>query len=131
MYGKSKSENTSTRTIPFGACSYCGDGWTNRDEFLGDPDLTIIGYQVHFRELTEGLFLFNHRCGGTLALPAKVFADLYRGPIFERRATGTDECPFYCLRTSELRPCEAQCECAYVRETIQLVKAWPKRKQDR
>ena len=113
----------------FKECSNCGKCWNSRDDFLGDPGMVIIGYQVHFRELTQGLFLFNHECGGTLALPAKVFADLYRGPIFSTQAAGTDECPLYCIREKELRSCPVKCECGYVREIIQQVKEWPKEKK--
>jgi hypothetical protein len=52
--------------------------------------------------------------------------DLYDGPVFEQRKTGTEQCPEYCLRKEELASCPAKCECAYVREIIQLVAKWPK-----
>ena len=42
----------------------------------------------------------------------------------------TTECPEFCLHKSELRPCPAKCECAYVREIIQVIKDWPKKKRD-
>jgi G:T-mismatch repair DNA endonuclease (very short patch repair protein) len=50
----------------FKGCSICNKVWKNRDGFLDDPDIVIVGYQVHFEDLTEGLFLFNHTCRGTL-----------------------------------------------------------------
>lgn len=46
--------------------------------------------------------------------------------MYEVRKAGTDECPGYCLHEDELKPCDAECECAYAREIVQLVKAWPK-----
>lgn len=106
----------------FKECSVCNFQWPLRKEFLRDPNIEIIGYQVHFEELTEGLFLFNHSCKGTLAITAKEFNDLYDGPIFAERATGSDDCPGHCLHQNDLDPCPAKCECAYVREIIQVIK---------
>jgi len=108
-------------------CPCCGYVWKTRDAFLSDPQLAVVGYQVNFKELLLGFFLFSHRaCGSTFALPAESFRDLYDGPIYETRATGTDECPEYCLYESELGACLAKCECAYVREILQIVRRWPK-----
>jgi len=110
----------------FKRCSSCRYQWDTREEFIEDPALRIIGYQVHFDHLEEGFFLFNHSCGTSLAIMAGEFKDLYQGPIFADRLTGTDECPKYCLHKSELRPCPAKCECSYVRKIIQIIKDWPK-----
>lgn len=94
---------------------------------MEDPSPKFVGYQVNFDCLEEGLFLFNHDCDTTLAIRTGIFKDLYHGPIFSERLTNTDECPQYCLHKSELRPCTAKCECAYVREIIQIIKDWPKK----
>lgn len=111
----------------FKRCPCCGYVWPARDEFLADPQLAVVGYQVNFDELLLGLFLFSHlACGSTIALPAGVFRGLYNGPVYASRATGTPDCPGYCLRQAELEPCPAQCECAYVREVLQIVRNWPK-----
>lgn len=93
---------------------------------MEDPALNLIGYQVNFDYLEEGFFLFNHHCNTTLAIRAGEFKDLYTGPIFSERLTNTDECPEYCLHKEELRPCPAKCECAYIREIIQIIKSWTK-----
>jgi len=113
--------------IYFKKCSNCGYKWTSRDSFLTDSNLHIIGYQANFKELTTGLLYFNHSCKGTLAIQAYIFGDLYEGPIFKERATGGKACPSYCLNREELQPCPAECECAYVREILQIIKNWPKR----
>ena len=104
----------------FKKCNACGYAWTTRQAFVDDPGICVIGYQANFKDLETGLLFFNHRCKNTIAISADAFADLYDGPIFEKRKTGTDDCPEYCLDKEELRPCPLECECAYVREIIQL-----------
>ena len=106
----------------FKSCPLCAVIWATRDDFLSDPSLEIIGYQVNFYHLRAGLFLFNHSCKTTLAIKAGEFFDLYDGPIFTERKTRGPDCPAYCLHESELHVCPAQCECASVREIIQIIK---------
>ncbi len=111
---------------PFKICPVCKHIWKTRNDFLDDPDVRIVGYQVHFEELTGGLFLFNHSEQATMTVRAGEFIDLYNGPMFADRLTGADECPGYCLKECELRPCPNKCDCAFVREMIQIIKTWPK-----
>jgi hypothetical protein len=40
---------------------------------------------------------------------------------------GTDGCPDHCLSKTNLQSCPAECECNYVREIIQIIKAWDKK----
>ena len=115
-----------SKSTTFKKCTACGFEWGSRDDFLRDANTELIGYQVNFEELTAGFFLFNHSCKGTLSIQTGDFNDLYDGPIFTARATGSEECPSYCLHQEELRPCPAECECAYVREIIQVIKNWTK-----
>lgn len=112
--------------VSFKICSLCGFVWRGRTSFLSDPSLHLVGYQVHFEELSAGLFLFNHSCGTTLSVQAKEFQDLCGGPMFSERLTGTEECQGSCLHEDDLRPCPAKCECAYVREVLQVISSWPK-----
>jgi hypothetical protein len=111
----------------FKKCTFCGHRWQLREDFLQDAALELIGYQVNFDHLHLGLFLFNHlACGTTIGLEAGLFSDLYEGPVYKQRQTGTDRCPEYCLHERQLKPCPAECECRYVREIIQTVRQWPK-----
>ena len=121
-------DDTSTAVAPFKRCSCCQAVWLTRDDFLSDPDVGLIGYQAHFEELQAGLILFNHSCHTTLAIKVECLHDLYDGPIFQVRATDGPDCQGYCHNRGELRPCPAQCECAYVREILQIVRNWQKRK---
>jgi hypothetical protein len=73
------------------------------------------------------MFLFNHDvCRTTLAIGASHFTDLYDGPTFVGRMTGAQQCPAYCLRQGEIRPCPAECECAFVRNVLDRVARWEK-----
>lgn len=110
----------------FKGCPSCGKQWPRRDDFFADPGVTLIGYQVHWEELELGLLYFNHTCGTTMAMEVANFADLYDGPVFTARATGTANCPGHCLRQENLKPCPTRCECAYVRSILQQIRAWPK-----
>lgn len=114
----------------FKTCTCCGRQWTTRNAFLGDPEVRLVGYQVHFQDLQTGLFLFNHDrdgCHSTLSVNASEFRDLYRGTVFEGVRLGAPECPGYCLHDGDLSPCPERCECSFVREILQTVKQWPKR----
>jgi hypothetical protein len=72
------------------------------------------------------LLLFDHICHTSLAIPAEQFIDLYKGKMIEGRKTGSEQCPGYCLHEDELRSCPVECECAYVRDIIQIISRWPK-----
>jgi hypothetical protein len=95
--------------------------------FLEDAAVKLAGYQADFTDLGLGLFLFNHQtCGTTMAVQAHLFQDLHSSPVYIQRKTGQAECPGYCLRTVELAPCPAECECAWVRSLLQTIRSWPK-----
>jgi hypothetical protein len=114
----------------FKKCPHCGKVWLNRDVFLADAGLEVIGYQVDFEAIESGLFLFNHHdCKTTLAVPAGSFMDLHPGPFFSERKTGLESCPGYCLRQNELAPCPAECACAWVRDVLQIIRQKPKASQ--
>lgn len=111
----------------FKKCSCCSIPWFNRDEFLRDTNIHLIGYQANFSHLELGYFLFNHlTCQSTIAVPAGQFKDLYEGPVFAERLTGSESCPGYCLQEAFLDLCKEKCECAYVREIMQVIRDWPK-----
>ena len=111
----------------FKICTHCRHPWLSRIEFLRDPKIALVGYQVNFEDLEFGLFLFNHEsCRTTIAIRSGLFRDLYNGPILKERITGSEQCPEYCLHQNNLNPCPEKCECAYVRDVLQIVRRWPK-----
>jgi hypothetical protein len=110
----------------FKSCPNCHQEWASRSCFLCDPGLELIGYQANFKAVKAGIFLFNHTCRGTLAIPAEAFIDLYNGPMFKERLNGHAQCPEHCLHEADLDPCPLQCECSFVRQVLQIVREWPK-----
>ena len=113
---------------PFKVCATCGQTWTRRDEFLSDPAIRPIGYQMDLANLTEGFFLFNHEaCGTTLAIAVRPFLDLSPGPFFRSREAARAGCPAYCLQQLGRSACPRVCECHTVRDILRLVSEWPKR----
>jgi len=113
----------------FKKCPLCEHPWKDRETFLADPDVEIIGYQASFDEIQDGLFLFNHLCRTTMALEVMRFDDLYKGTRYDMTLTGTDECSGYCLDMNELSVCSAECKHAYIRYIIQIIRKWPKESQ--
>jgi len=111
----------------FKQCPSCRRIWNDYTDFLADPCLRLIGYQVLFENLRDGLFLFNHSCGTTLAITVENLQHLHKGPVFRERATGSKSCPGLCLIPDETSPCSAKCECAYVRSILQTIKRWRKK----
>lgn len=110
----------------FKKCSMCGEIWGTRDEFLDDRSLELNGYGADFDRLENGLFYFTHKlqdCSTTMALKSSEFLNLYTGEKYPDSKMGGDECPRLCLDKNALDRCPAFCECAFVREIIQIIKA--------
>ncbi len=109
----------------FKTCPCCGLTWGSREEFLADPDMDLNGYQVNFKKLEGGMFLFTHNietCHSTMTIMMEEFRDLYSGEVYEENKANSEECPRYCMHEGQLARCDALCECAYVREILQIVK---------
>jgi hypothetical protein len=109
----------------FKTCPCCALTWRSREEFLADPNLDLNGYQVNFKRLEGGMFLFTHNveaCRSTMTIMIEAFRDLYAGEIYEENKANSEECPRYCMHQGQLARCNARCECAYVREILQIVK---------
>ncbi len=61
----------------FKACTTCNRVWKDRDGFLSDPGVVLVGYQANIEVLEEGCFIFNHevlRCGTSLGIQARSFS---------------------------------------------------------
>ena len=118
--------------MPFKVCPDCKYVWKTREEFLSDPNLKIIGYQVDYNEPQGGLILFTHEiqgCETTLAVRVKSFADFYNGPVCEDLLENTEECPGHCSNIDSLDPCFEKCKCSFARNILQSLRNWPKREK--
>ena len=105
----------------FKKCPMCSTVWQDRDEFLGDDTLIINGYQADFEYLQDGLFYFTHEvdgCFSTMTMKVNLFYDLGPPKMFTERKTLTEECPQYCLDKGNLKTCDAECECAHIRNLL-------------
>jgi hypothetical protein len=111
--------------LEFKKCPMCNKSWPAREEFLKDQQLILEGYQANFESLDDGLFLFTHHqnaCHSTLAVEIRHFLDLYNGPRYTERKTGTVECPGFCIDVYNLRRCRLKCECKYIRELMHQIR---------
>jgi hypothetical protein len=115
--------------VPFKICSNCSKPWKTLEEFLGDPDIELAGYQVYFEDLKGGLFCFTHlqkNCLTMLAVPVQAFTGLSTRPLLTAHGKRPDGCLDFCVRKSELNPCPLECECVWVREIMQTIRNWKK-----
>jgi hypothetical protein len=70
-----------TRPGVFKQCTMCGKKWSTKDEFLGDKEIRLNGYQwnrkkLHSGEDLAGLLIFTHaktECYTTLGIEARRF----------------------------------------------------------
>ena len=110
----------------FKACPFCDHIWHSREEFLSDDALILEGYQAHFDDALQGLFLFTHDiagCGTTLATEVSQFVDLWHEQVIhEQPLTHDAECPRHCFSVRDLSPCNQPCQFGQVREILQEVR---------
>lgn len=112
---------------PFKACTTCEAVWQSMESFLSDPEVALAGYQVHFDDLEGGLFFFNHQhegCFTTLAIPVKEFISLSKRPLLAKRDKQLCHGSDLCVRQGALTPHPVECECAWVREILTVIKNW-------
>lgn len=108
----------------FKTCPSCFQTWETMETFLSDPTLELNGYKPDFKELEYGMFFFTHKvepCFSTMTLMVDDFRSLYQGPVYKENKALSAECPRYCIDDKQLARCEALCECAFVREIMQII----------
>ena len=113
-----KSEQT------FKTCPACSKKWQTMEEFVSDPSLELNGYKADFKDLEYGMFFFTHKiepCHSTMTIMIEDFRKLYSGPIYKENKTLSEECPRYCMNEKNLTRCDAFCECAFVREIMEII----------
>ena len=111
----------------FYQCNSCETIWYNRQEFLSDPEVVLIGYQVHFKKWKTGFLIFNHlhpSCQTTFSISLNEFSDLLDEEIFT--SIDMTRCPGFCLRKSDIDSCAGGCECFFVKRIMDIINSRPK-----
>jgi hypothetical protein len=108
----------------FKKCS-CGYFWRNCNEFLDDPEVVIIDYQINVVDFAKGYYLFNHidDCRSTIALEVEKFFSIYDGPVYEKSLRGTPECTCFGKDSMNFAECcDRHCRDATARRIIQIIR---------
>ena len=114
----------------FKICPNCEYIWQDRDDFLGDPNVTIMGYMANFWQVKKGILLFMHDvndCRTTMGKKISSFIDLYHGAVFPEVLLDTEECDDRCRKIYDLQRCDKKCYYAHLRDLIVQIADWPKR----
>lgn len=109
----------------FKTCPNCKTEWESRDDFLADESVELNGYQVSLKNLPSGLFLFTHMhdsCKSTMGIHVTDFNDMYTGERYAINKALSPECPRYCIDEKRMDRCDVHCECAFVREIINIIR---------
>ena len=105
----------------FKRCKVCNHKWRDRDSFILDPAIELIGYQAKPDNLNRGMYLFTHECGTTLAVYVENFLDLYKGPKYSLSMESNNKCPGYCRIEDELSDCGLECSCVHFRKIMTIM----------
>jgi len=105
----------------FKRCKVCKHEWQDRDSFILDPAIMLIGYQANPDNLNRGMYLFNHECGTTLAVHVEKFLDLYQGPKYSLSMSSNNGSPGYCCIENELSDCGLECSCVHFRKIMTIM----------
>ncbi len=108
----------------FKSCTACGQEWLLKEDMLYDSNVKLLGYQMHFSDISLGTLYFYHtglKCKTTFAIKVSEFMDMYNGPEYSENMLADNDCPMYCLRRSELRSCGLPCSAAFIREIMMAI----------
>jgi len=105
----------------FKKCKVCNHEWQDRDSFILDPAIKLIGYQANPDNLNRGMYLFTHECGTSLAVHVEEFLDLYQGTKYNLSKSGNNECPGYCRIENALTDCGLECSCVHFRKIMTII----------
>ncbi len=109
---------------PFRVCGSCKHPWEGWREFLVDPELRLLGLQIAPELPEANLLIFEHRCGSTISVLARVLRPLLDGE--ERHARnfyGSEQCNRHCRTLEDLSACDNACVNARDRAMLQKIVA--------
>jgi hypothetical protein len=96
----------------FKTCGFCRHQWPDWEQFIFDPGIKPLGLQAITSMPDANLFMFEHRCGSTVTIRAKLLRHLLPEPesdpglllLFEK-----DHCEGHCRFVSDLESCSQPC----------------------
>jgi hypothetical protein len=93
-------------------CGSCGRGWDQWPDFILDPEIRPIGFQMIPGVPDANLLVFEHRCGSSISVLARrlrhIFAD--SGQAADLPALfGTEMCSGLCRFLDNLEACDRPC----------------------
>ena len=108
---------------PVKVCGSCGRPWRSWDDFLGDPQLRLLGLQAVTRVPDANLLVFEHRCGSSVSLLTKRLRHLIPEHPSDAWSSlrGTDQCRRHCLSLQDHAACDRPCRHARDRDLLALV----------
>jgi len=108
---------------PVKVCGSCGRPWRSWDDFLGDPQLRLLGLQAVMRVPNANLLVFEHRCGSSVSLLTKRLRHLVPEHPSDAWPSlrGTDQCRRHCLSLADHKACDRPCRHARDRDLLALV----------
>jgi len=109
------------RTHTFKTCRSCHIHWADLQQFLHDPGISVLGLQAITSIPDSNLLMFEHRCGSTISVRAKLLRQLLPEPEekiklplqFEKEG-----CEGHCRSLEDLAACRQPCSNARDRHLL-------------
>ena len=109
---------------PFRVCGSCKHHWSHWRDFVLDPGLRLLGLQIAPELPEANLLIFEHRCGSTISVLARVLRPLLDGQDrHARNLFGSEQCNQHCRTIENLSECDNQCVNARDRTMVQKILA--------
>jgi hypothetical protein len=111
-------------THPIQNCGSCGRMWYRWPDFILDPEIRLLGFQMITELPDSNLLVFEHRCGSSVSVMAKrlrhLLTDGGAGAGLTSLA-GTTSCRKHCLSLTDFEHCDSPCVNARDRRLVQMV----------
>lgn len=109
----------------FKVCGSCGRPWPTWDDFVGDPQVRLLGLQAVPHLPEASVLVFEHRCGSSVSvLTRRLHHLLPEHPALEWPSLrGTEACRRHCLSLADHEACDRRCRHALDRDLLALVSA--------
>ncbi len=118
MTSKAGNQNSN---LPVQKCGSCGRQWDHWRDFILDPDLRPIGFQMIPAVQDVNLLIFEHRCGSSISVLIRRLRHFFSngGPPADLPALfGTNLCSGHCRFLENLEGCDRECVNARDRHLI-------------